>query len=384
MDHLKARHPLRTEKLKQLGHPLNAYTDNATLLNALSQWEAMKDAEIRTTVASSVETELATLRQRNAELETQAAQHAERHQRDDQSNLDRVRALREQVEKETEARTQAEHDRRELSRGVDRLCDHITTRSQALPTLSRPYEWYRQWAEHDRTSPPPATQNRWQAVAKHYQPQWGQQLLQRLWSGAAWTRPQLLGAAPTPRARSLLQEFIEHGLVALHDPEGAALLTVEDSLRDFADHVGAALGPRKPSPVTAALSAVEHVPVTTGRQLLRILATAARDHQVTVANRKAGALPLFRLRNRNGPTMPARWLLPWLPEQEPLLRELLTRARNRDAATGLAVAGLRPHEGADDRDWGPLVQAAGYEPQLVKRIWMDEPSTPPPEHPRVT
>ncbi|MCO1580487.1 hypothetical protein M8C13_32510 [Crossiella sp. SN42] len=385
LDHIRSRHPLRTEQLKQQGHPLGAYSDNTTLLAALTQWDAMKDAETRTTAARSLETELRDLRRRNAELEKAAAQHTEQRHRDGQGALDRTRGLREQLDKQTAALTEAENNRRELSCAVVRLCDHITTRGHQLPNLPHPDSWYRQWAESNqpalRVGKPPAVRSRWTAAAKCYQAQWGQQLLQRLWSGSAWTRPQLLGAAPAPRTESLLQALIEHNLVRLHDPEFAALLSTEDNLRNFADDVGAVLGPRKASPATLALTAAADLPEPTGRLLLRIVATAARDHNVMAAQRKPTGLPLLRLRNRQGPAMPARWLLPWLPGQEPSLRELLARARGRDPESGLAVAGTRPPEGADDHGWGPLVQAAGYDPQLVKRLWLDG---QPPDRTRVT
>ncbi|WHT22627.1 hypothetical protein N8J89_16645 [Crossiella sp. CA-258035] len=372
--HLKARHPLRTERLKRLGNPLGEHSANSTLVAALSQWDAMRDAEIRGTVAASVEEELRLLRQRNTDLERQLAQHTELRQRDEQSSLDRVRGLREQLEKATSALTEAEQHRRELSRGIERLADHITTRGLALPTLLHPDEWYRQWTDRDHQPRSPrnragARESRWPALAKAYQPQWGQPVLQRLWSGAAWSWAQVLGVNPAPRLRRLLDGLAEHGLVTLHDPEVAALLTVTDDLRDFADDVGAVLGPRKPSPALVALATTNLLPESLGPSLLRALAAATRDHQVSVAHRKSGALPLFRLRERQGV---ARWLLPWLPGQEPLLRELLTRARGRDAEAGLVVAGVRAE---DEEQCTELLRAAGYDPRHARCIAFAEPPT---------
>lgn len=458
--YLKARHPLRTEQLKQRGTPVGPHTDNYTLLAALSQWDTMHDQEIRSAVAGATDQELRSLRDRNTELDERLAQHAEQRHRDEETYLEHIHGLQDQVDKLTSALSEASNDRRELSRGAARLADHITAQGGALPTLLRKHDWYRRWSDTTqpkskphrpqptgaagrnpagsrqtalplpsdddspakptadssaptptdsaRAAPPrhtphsgktssaasadpdtnsgahpadpepadataPSSPSQWPDLIKRYQPTWGELLLQHLWNGSVWTRGQALQDGPTASLQVLLERLIEHGLVDLRDAEQAQVLAINDDLATFAVDVGARLGPRKPSPAVRALDSMAGLPEATTTTVLRVMAVAARDHQLLAVHRKQGHLPLIQVRPRGGPQLPARWLLPWLPDHATLLQDLLARARGRDKQAGLIVAVHRHNDGADDTEWGPLVAAHGYDAAEVKRLWLDSP-----------
>ncbi|MBP2477664.1 hypothetical protein JOF53_006536 [Crossiella equi] len=376
--HLKAHHPLRTEELKRTGHPLTAHSPNELLLGALSQWDSIAEGELRNRITAQLERDQHDLRARAAELERTLTHTTDRRGRDEQSAQDRIKALRGQLDTKTTALQQAEQDRRELSLAVTLLAERLAERGQELPQLNHPLAWYGTWTETKpalRPGPGPggSKPGRWPAISRLYQRQWGQPLLQRIWSGTVWTRTRLLTVAPGPRPSEFLDALVAEQLLRLHDAPAAGLLTVEDNLRALADELNATLPARKPSPATAVLGVADRLTDGHRRLLFRAVAAADQDHHVTVIQRRQGHLPLLRLTTRQGPSMPARWLLPWLPDCPDLLTDLLTRARSRDAELGLTVATTRPATGADDAEWGQLLRSQGYDPQTAKRLWLPTP-----------
>ncbi|MCK2240687.1 MULTISPECIES: hypothetical protein [unclassified Crossiella] len=174
--------------------------------------------------------------------------------------------------------------------------------------------------------------------------------------------------------RTLIDQLADQRLLVRHDRGQADVLIPQDKLAEFAATVSARLGVRRPSVAKKVLDCMTTLDATTQRSILRALAGVARDNHLRVLAGKPGQAPLISVRPLSGPKLPPRWLLPWLVNQPELMRNLLERARAKDATTGLIVAVHRQDDGADDSVWGPLVQAAGYDPAEVKRLWLSSSS----------
>ncbi|MBP2471171.1 hypothetical protein JOF53_000043 [Crossiella equi] len=366
--YLRARHPLRTEKLKRDGQTLGPATPEDVLLAAMAQWDSMRDAELRSNATRATAEELARLRTRNTELEAALAKHADQRNADQEAVLEQLAAYAQKVEKLTAQLEETVNDRRALAQGFVRLADHITANGGTLPSLLRRPDWYRRWAEPKTAKAKPAPSRRWAQLAQSYHPRWGEPILQGLWTGAVWTIAQLARGGPDRRA--FLEKLAEHQLIQWHDPGQSDVATVEDELGAFATEVNAKLGPRRPSAAQRVLDVLGDAPGPIRAAVLRAIAVAGKDHQLQVHPGKGGRIPLVGVKPLSGPKLRARWLVPWPDEHPEAIRDLLARTRAKDAQAGLTIVVRRQDDGDDDSRWGPLVGEAGYDPAAVKRIWL--------------